>query len=163
MKNLITLLITLLSLNGTSQLPTDTIGHDGVNVKLLDSLVEVYVNEERVSRGIKPLLITKERRVHSYNHSEWMLVNNKFEHSAGGVVGECCLDGSLWGGETYENNAKTLVNLWFNSPPHRHILLKSAFTYGGCGSAIGDPSYGFYKIKSSFGLSPISSEYFTSK
>jgi len=163
MKNLITLLIVLLSISGYSQLPTDTIGYDSVNVRVIDSLVEVYVNEARVERGNTPLEINNDLREHSYNHSEWMLVNNKFEHSAGGVVGECCLDGSLWGGETYENNAKTLVNLWFNSPPHRHILLKSAFTYGGCGSAIGDPSYGFYKIKSSFGLSPISSEYFTSK
>jgi uncharacterized protein YkwD len=155
MKNLITLLIVLLSISGYSQLPTDTIGYDSVNVRVIDSLVEVYVNEARVERGNTPLEINNDLREHSYNHSEWMLVNNKFEHSAGGVVGECCLDGSLWGGETYENNAKTLVNLWFNSPPHRHILLKSAFTYGGCGSAIGDPSYGFYKIKSSFALSPI--------
>jgi len=111
MKNLITLLIVLLSISGYSQLPTDTIGYDSVNVRVIDSLVEVYVNEARVERGNTPLEINNDLREHSYNHSEWMLVNNKFEHSAGGVVGECCLDGSLWGGETYENNAKTLVNL----------------------------------------------------
>ena len=54
MKNLITLLIVLISLTGYSQLPTDTIGYDGINVRLLDSLVEVYVNEERINRRIKP-------------------------------------------------------------------------------------------------------------
>ena len=69
MKNLITLLIVLLSISGYSQSPTDTIGYDGVNVKLLDSLVEVYVNEEMINRIIKPIEIDKKIKSHSIKHS----------------------------------------------------------------------------------------------
>jgi uncharacterized protein YkwD len=153
MKNLLLIIVTLLSLNGTSQLPTDTIGHDGVNVKLLDSLVEVYVNEERVSRSIKPLLITKERRVHSYNHSQWMVDNDKFEHSQ--YPSECILMKYVYVKATYIEIAKKMVKQWFDSPGHKRNLLDSRYEYGGCGTAtITDlPVDSFYTIKSSFGLS----------
>ena len=153
MKNLLLIIVTLLSLNGTSQLPTDTIGHDGVNVKLLDSLVEVYVNEERVSRSIKPLLITKERRVHSYNHSQWMVDNDKFEHSQ--YPSECIIMTYVYNKTTYNKIAKTLVREWFESPGHKRNLLDSLYEYGGCGTAtITDlPVDSFYTIKTSFGLS----------
>ena len=153
MKNLLLIIVTLLSLNGTSQLPTDTIGYDGINVRLLDSLVEVYVNEERVSRGIKLLLITKERRVHSYNHSQWMVDNDKFEHSQ--YPSECIIMKYVYVKATYIEIAKKMVKQWFDSPGHKRNLLDSRYEYGGCGTAtITDlPVDSFYTIKTSFGLS----------
>jgi uncharacterized protein YkwD len=164
MKNLITLLITLLSLNGTSQLPTDTIGYDGINVRLLDSLVEVYVNEERINYGVKPLEISEGVRNHSYTHSQWMVDNDKYEHSKGSITVECILTTLIYGGLTYEVASKRIVGKWFDSLPHKRSLLGGYYKYGGCGTAfIKDSDDSFYLIKSSFGLSPISSEYFTSK
>ena len=156
MKNLITLLIVLLSISGYSQLPTDTIGHDGVNVKLLDSLVEVYVNEERINYGVKPLEISEGVRNHSYTHSQWMVDNDKFEHSKGSLTVECCLATLIYGGLTYEVVAIRMVEQWFSSLPHKRALLNGSYEYGGCGTAfIKDNDDSFYLIKSSFGLSPI--------
>jgi uncharacterized protein YkwD len=163
MKKLITLLTILISLTGYSQLPTDTIGYDGINVRLLDSLVEVYVNEERINRRIKPIEIDKKIKSHSIKHSEWMVENNKFEHSKGNM-GECCLATLIYRELTYEVVAKRMVEQWFDSPPHKRLLLSRVSKFGGCGTAfIKDSDDSFYLIKSSFGLSPISSEYFTSK
>ena len=158
MKNLITLLIVLFSLSGVSQSPTDTLGHDGINISLLDSLVEVYINEGRVNYGVKPLKVNKVVREHAYKHTNWMVDNNKFEHSKGSLIVECCLIGGIWGAETYEFAAKGLVNNWFSSPPHKKALLSGFYKYGGCGTVVEDYNYGFYGVKSSFGLSPIDTD-----
>ena len=163
MKKLITLLTILISLTGYSQLPTDTIGYDGINVRLLDSLVEVYVNEERINYGVKPLEISEGVRNHSYTHSQWMVDNDKYEHSTD-TYGECILTTLNYGGLTYEVASKRIVGKWFDSLPHKRLLLDGSYKYGGCGTAfIKHSDDSFYLIKSSFGLSPISSEYFTSK
>lgn len=154
MKNLITLLTILITLNGYSQLPTDTIGFDGINTRLLDSLTIVYLNEERVSRGLDPLIVNDFLNDHALKHTQWMVDNKKFEHSATGMVnGECCSIGGIWGAETYEFAARASINGWFSSPPHKKILLSSSFKSGGCATVIEDYNYGIYGVKSTFNLS----------
>lgn len=149
MKKLITLLFVLTSFLGYSQSPKDTIGDKGLNVHLLDSLVEVYVNQERADRGIQPLIINEERKSHSYKHSQWMVENNKFEHSEG--VSENIIMSYIYHKKTYEQAAKSIVDRWFDSSPHKKAFLSVVFKFGGCGS---DYTYedSFYTIRSSFGL-----------
>ena len=157
MKNLITLLIVLFSLSGVSQSSTDTLGHDGINISLLDSLVEVYVNELRVNRGINILEFNVGVKEHSYNHSNWLVKNNKFEHSTG-IIGECILICGVWGISTYEEAAKALLSVWVKSLPHKRALLSGYYKFGGCGTVVVDYNYGCYGVKSSFGLSPIDTD-----
>ena len=122
MKKLITLLTILITLKGYSQLPTDTIGFDGINAELLDSLVMTYINQERVKHNMSIINTTQDLKDVAYKHTEWMVLNKSFVHSGNGYR-ECINDGSIWDKQTYNEAAASIVKSWMLSPDHKGAIL----------------------------------------
>lgn len=94
-------------------------------------------NEERTTRGYKPLVLDNKLCEYAQKHANYMAKNNKLVHSSmsnlqkvnkdSGSVGE----NIAWGQETEES----VVSSWMWSPMHRWNILGSSYKKVGFGLA----------------------------
>jgi uncharacterized protein YkwD len=173
MKNLITLLFTLVSVISLSQNIDDYDfwgSEDGVYVDStlnptldtdkISELTLFYLNEERSKIGKSPL---KEYRIengdtlyyifkkYSQQFADYLVETNQFRHSTkddfdGYSIGfaECLVQPNKYYGDTEHDVAKQAVELWMNSPSHKEILM---LVEDVCGIGVAyDKKHSCYKI-----------------
>ena len=128
MKNLMLVLVLLVSGIGFGQKPTDSIPEHNINLELFNQCVVDAVNVERKKRGLKPFIVTDGAMEFSKEHTEWMVETGKFEHSKNDTYGEVCNKLGFFDGNTYEEASKRIVESWMDSPLHREVLMDSDYT-----------------------------------
>ena len=138
MKNLITLLIVLISLTGYSQNnPKDTvhITYEYCDEEYISELIIKFINEHRASRGKKPLTVTDELTDYTQSHADKLTKENKYYHSdIGGecdnCMGECINQGETAMYYTHYDEARLVVDQWIQSKGHNRILLMDGKSMG---------------------------------
>jgi len=132
MKNLITLLITLLSISGYSQSEKSQIDSAVV-------IIHQLTNEYRVGYGLDTLELSEDLNKKAQAHAEWMYNTKRFEHSKDNV--ENIFKGSVWNSyNTYQPTKKWVINSldwWKSSSGHNKMILTTSKNYDQIG-------YGFY-------------------
>ena len=141
MKNLITLLIVLLSISGYSQ-------------SNLDMLVFNKINEYRESKGLVSLVWDNKTFNASKHHTKYLVKNKVVGHTEknntptsksrlkyygvnfgyGGYSGENCAKVIIGITKEYSSDdylSSEIVDGWKNSPPHNKTMLGKNYTYGG--------------------------------
>ena len=133
MKNLITLLITLLSISGYSQSEKSQIDSAVV-------IMHQLTNEYRVENRLDTLELTEDLNKKAQAHAEWMYNTKRFEHSKEDV-GENCHKGAIWNSHnTYQPTKKWVINslnAWKSSPEHNKNLLLYEYDQVGYGFYLG--------------------------
>jgi len=126
MKQLITLLLVLISLIGYSQTkPTDIIKEGDIDTLFIEQLIFQHINDYRKSRKRSELKWDEEVAEGSRNHSKWMTDNDVFMHDTvgGHFFNECIMATViLTDFQTYEDLAGR-IEVWKNSPGHNAALL----------------------------------------
>lgn len=115
------------------------------------------VNQERSSRGLKPLKSNRRLAKAAGGHARDMVIRGYFSHDsangatfvdrirkAGYVPGRALPslgEDLAWGSGTL-GTPREIVTGWMNSPGHRANILDPRFREAGMGVAIGDPGAG---------------------
>src|SRR4051812_37738387 len=115
------------------------------------------VNQERTSRGLKPLKANRRLAKAAAAHARDMVAKNYFSHdSANGAdfvdrirkagyvaprVFPSLGEDLAWGSGTL-GTPREIVDSWMNSPGHRANILSRKFREAGMGVAFGDPGAG---------------------
>ena len=115
------------------------------------------VNQERTSRGLKPLKSNRRLANAARNHSEDMVARGYFAHDTQGggtfadriresgyVAARACPslgEDLAWGSGTLAT-PRAIVAGWMASPGHRANILKRGFREAGMGVALGEPGAG---------------------
>jgi uncharacterized protein YkwD len=133
MKNLITLLTILISLNGYSQSEKSQIDSAVV-------IMHQLVNEYRVKYGLDTLELSEVLNKRAQSHAKWMYDTKKFEHSVGNP--ENILKGAVWNSyNTYQPTKQWVIvtlDSWKSSPEHnKNILLPKYYNQIGYGFYLG--------------------------
>jgi len=130
MKRITIIIVLFISTLGITQTSTSLIGRDSINHRLLDSLIIVAVNNQRSIVKSPALKYNPVIFKFASDHSVWMSVNNKYEHSnpAFREYAECLAAGFMWERTSYIEEAEMIVNGWMNSPRHKAILLDKQYT-----------------------------------
>jgi uncharacterized protein YkwD len=125
-----------------------------LNTAQLESSVTCLINEERTSRGLRPVQSDASLRAAAQSHSSEMVSESYFAHtSPEGVtftdrilqagytrgarfwlVGE----NLVWGSGSL-SSPNSLVTSWMNSPPHRENLLRGRYRQVGVAAVRGTP------------------------
>jgi hypothetical protein len=139
MKSLILILFMLLGLNTFSQslfeidhypnVCTDTIPFaDSLHTKTFYDmntyvrLVYLYINEERKSHGLNPLVMDTKLMSLAQKHSDYMAKTKRYGHSGLNYV-EVITNISSILNSKHKENAGCAVGQWMGSEPHRDALL----------------------------------------
>jgi uncharacterized protein YkwD len=116
------------------------------------------LNKERANAGLKPLDNNKRLQKAAQRHNDRMVGTGCFDHECSGesdlgkrLESVGYLSGGLsrwaygeniaWGGGDY-GTARSIVNAWMNSPPHRTNILSNDFRDIGIGFSSGTPDSG---------------------
>jgi uncharacterized protein YkwD len=115
------------------------------------------VNQERTSRGLRPLKSNRRLAKAAGGHARDMVVRGYFSHDsangatfvdrirkAGYVPGRALPtlgEDLAWGSGTL-GTPREIVSSWMHSPGHRANILDPKFREGGMGVAFGDPGAG---------------------
>jgi uncharacterized protein YkwD len=114
------------------------------------------LNKERANAGLKPLDNNKRLQKAAQRHNERMVGTGCFDHECNGesdlgkrLESVGYLSGGLsrwaygeniaWGSGSY-GTARSIVNAWMNSPPHRANILSRDFRDIGIGFSSGTPN-----------------------
>jgi uncharacterized protein YkwD len=120
--------------------------------------VVCLLNKQRANAGLKPLHRNKRLQRAAQRHNERMVGTGCFDHECNGesdlgkrLESVGYLSGGLsrwaygeniaWGGGDY-GTARSIVNAWMNSPPHRANILSRDFRDIGIGFSSGTPNSG---------------------
>ena len=105
--------------------PTDTLEIDSNGIKYLEYLTVVEINKYRMSKGLLPVEWNDSASYECRKYSEFLRKENKFGHFAplSHHDGENISNTGYNGADTYEENAKTIVQIWKDSPGHNALLL----------------------------------------
>jgi uncharacterized protein YkwD len=145
MRNLILIIMMLITSIGYSQAPIDNI--------LLEKLVLLKINDYRYLNGVNTLNLVDSISNGCKSHSENMVKSNYLYHPENGYWnGENC--GYITTHKSYEKMSNDVVNNWVDSPLHNAALLRDGDKVG-IGSSTSDNGiiYFTYRIY-------ISDEYF---
>jgi uncharacterized protein YkwD len=112
---------------------------------------EVYekINEERTQRGLEPLEYDPDFSDAADDHSDEMADQNQMFHTRGIIKSMGGADSGCWSAAenvayTYsyskseEEVADRLVEMWMNSPGHRHNILSEGYDSTGIGVSSGN-------------------------
>lgn len=136
----------------SAQSATDTIRQDGIKLELLDSLVILEVNKERLLHKEAKMYVSQSLMDSSSAQSVWMLKEGRTAYTSA-RVGQCVLSMDIFVNTyTYHSLASLIVAKWMESPGHKSLLMGSFFIYCGTGSAY-ESIEGAYKLKSTFQVS----------
>ena len=126
----------------------------GLNEAQMESSITCLINDERTSRGLRPVVSNADLRQAAISHSDEMIRQSYFEHTS--PAGLTFMDrieatGYMRGARSWtvgENlvwgagplsSPRALVTAWMNSPPHRENLLRPAFREIGVAALGGTP------------------------
>jgi uncharacterized protein YkwD len=133
----ITVLFIMIILSGTVHAtePTDTFRIKTLDISYLEFLTVVEINKHRVYNGRQPVKWNDSLSVECRKYSQFLKDEDKFAHLApdSHYYGENINNTGYNGANTYEENAKTIVRNWINSPGHNRILLLRDGKTGGVG------------------------------
>jgi uncharacterized protein YkwD len=115
------------------------------------------VNQERTSRGLKPLKANRHLKKAATRHAGDMVAHNYFSHESlngadfvdrirkAGYVGPRAFpslgEDLAWGSGSL-GTPRAIVQGWMESPGHRANILEPKFREAGMGVAFGDPGAG---------------------
>ncbi len=134
--------------------PNESTQSPGLSQEQLESSVACLINEQRTSRGLRPVQLNGNLRQAALRHSNDMVTDGFFAHTSPSgvtfvdrieatgytrgvrswVVGE----NLVWGGGALSTPG-ALVTAWMNSQPHRENLLRGRFREIGIGAVRGTP------------------------
>jgi uncharacterized protein YkwD len=125
-----------------------------LNTAQLESSVVCLINEERTSRGIRPVQSDASLRAAAQSHSSEMVSESYFAHTspkgltfsdritqAGYTRGArfwLIGENLVWGSGSL-SSPNSLVTSWMNSPPHRENLLRGRYRQVGVAAVLGTP------------------------
>ena len=150
MKNLIIILFLLSTTLGLSQSPNDTIYIDNINIEYLEYLILEEINQFRMDSGyykVQAKISEKEsRKCRAWSNK--LIMEGTFYHNRNCNTLEAIASNSITTHHptTYGEFSKEIALQWYNSPPHRRIILHRSL-YSGVGVAIGDTFKGNTTIK----------------
>ncbi|MFL5906402.1 MAG: CAP domain-containing protein [Solirubrobacterales bacterium] len=138
--------------------PNTDVQVDGLTQDQMESSIGCLINEERTSRGLRPVLNNGDLQQAALSHSKEMVDEGYFEHtSPEGVTFIDRIQGTgymrparswivgenlVWGTGPL-SSPQALVTAWMNSPPHRENLLKPRFREIGIAAVDGTPEGNF--------------------
>ena len=122
----LTLILILFVTSSFSQTPDSQIGNDSLNTKLLDELIIKEINNERKYARSRALVYNKSIADRTHKHVDWMILEDKFEHSHTGP--EIIQINYFRDTITYSDLTKKIIKVWMNSPGHKDIMLSKAVT-----------------------------------
>ena len=135
-----------------AQSGADTIRKDGFNLELLDSLLILEVNVERLLHNEAKMYVSQALMDSSRVQSVWMMKEGKTAYTSA-RVGQCVLSMDIFiNVYTYQSLASLIVEKWMESPGHKSLLMGSFFVYCGTGSDFKKVE-GAYELKSTFQVS----------
>lgn len=131
MKNIVTILMVLISLAGISQTKYDTIRiGDDINYDLIYDLAIEHLNDLRKkyhSGHSRDLVKNDSLMNYAKFHSKDMLEKDSVFHDNPPSSEVCHLGGGLLPSMTYEVVAKSLIERFRSSPPHWKILMDGSY------------------------------------
>jgi uncharacterized protein YkwD len=126
----------------------------GLSQAQMESSIGCLINDERTSRGLRPVSPNDDLRQAALSHSNEMINQSYFEHtSPAGLTFENRIENTgymrgvrswvvgenlVWGTESL-STPQSLVTSWMNSPPHRENLLRPSFNEIGIAAVVGTP------------------------
>jgi uncharacterized protein YkwD len=108
------------------------------------------LNQMRSAHGLSPLTldnsITQSARRHSLDMGQHNLTSHTGSDgtNAGDRLQQACYEWVYWGeiiGWGFGGNSDAMLNWWFNSPPHRDVILASRYSQLGSGYIVTSGSF----------------------
>lgn len=101
-----------------------------------NKMLELH-NEQRLERGLKPLVLDDKLCLYAAQHSKFMASKNKMVHSKMSDLASAAGAGSVaeniaWGQE----DEKEVVSAWMHSPGHKRNILGSEYNKVGFGMTL---------------------------
>jgi len=139
----------------------------GYDSDLLEAAIFYETNRQRSLHGLKQFKFDYNLYVCAHNHSYDMVEYNFFSHTSVvegkttmsdrmkqvGYANRACAENIVYTyiEDTYAESAKSVVDVWMNSPGHRANILNPDYTHLGCGAVFYEKdNFIYYKATQNF-------------